>query len=105
MYDDAVDPAETTLAVASIINSQSACHWTAVFEAADCCCSVVKTLPEALDNQHFRARGLFDAEVSNATGKSMTALPIPIAPVFRARSEGAAEYPALGTANNELLQK
>ena len=41
-------------------------EWRPVLAAADCCCSVVNTLEEALAEPHFRARGLFDERVENA---------------------------------------
>ena len=105
LRDDTFDPPATTAAVATIIASKGADYWTALFEVADCCCTVVNTLAEALENPHFRARGLFDAEVLNTAGERMTALPVPIAPAFRARSIDSIEYPALGSANEELLHE
>jgi len=58
------------------------------------------TMQEALDDPHFKARGLFSRKVT-ADGKTVIALPVPVADVFRS---GAVEagYPALGDANGIL---
>lgn len=101
LRDDGRDPEATTQAVARIIAEQSGDHWSEVFEAADCCCSVVRDLRHALQAPHFRARGLFDAEVENEAGERITALPVPVAKVFRVNT-GAVRAPRLGD-NNDLV--
>jgi hypothetical protein len=50
---------------------------------------------------HFVGRGLFDAILSDHSGRSMPALPVPLAPVFRA--SGAWAYPTLGE-DGDLLE-
>ena len=101
MRDDTRDPEATTQAVAHIIAGQSSQHWSEVFEVADCCCSVVQGLQQAFQDPHFRQRGLFDPEVENTAGDRITALPVPIAKLFRANT-GTARAPGLG-ANNDLV--
>jgi len=64
----------------------------------DCCCSVVRSLQQALQDPHFRERGLFDAEVENEAGDRITALPVPVAKGFRVNS-GALRSPSLGSSN------
>jgi hypothetical protein len=44
---------------------------------------------------HFVARGLFANEVATASGKTLPALPLPIAPEFR-ETPGAKKAPGLG---------
>jgi crotonobetainyl-CoA:carnitine CoA-transferase CaiB-like acyl-CoA transferase len=95
--DDARDPAGTRQAVAERIRSASAGEWRARFAGQDVCCSIVATLEEAVENAHFRARGLFERTVT-ADGRRIPALPLPLAAEFRA-PEPAATYPALGEAN------
>ncbi len=70
-------------AVARRIGLRSAAEWEIEFEAANCCCTIVKTLGEAMKDEHFEARGLFEHQVQNHAGAKMAALPVPVAPVFR----------------------
>ena len=62
--------------------------------------AIVATLQEALANPHFRARSLFDHQVS-AGGREIPAIPVPLAPEFRC-GQRVANYPALGEANSLL---
>lgn len=96
LRDDSRDPEATGTAVAALIAAAPAAHWEAVFDRADCCCSIVRTVGEAMQSEHFRARGLFDAEVTNANGARMTALPLPIAKAFRTDARAAGQVPELG---------
>jgi len=81
--DDLRDPQTTRAAVASLIAQRTAAEWKPVLAAADCCATVVTPLEEALRDPHFVGRGLFAYELSIA-GKTLPALPLPIAPQFRA---------------------
>ncbi len=98
--DDSADPAAVTARVRAIIRSGSAAHWEARFAGKDLCCTIVRNVREALDDPHFRARGLFDRRLT-AAGRSIPALPMPIAGAFRA-SNGHDGYPELGEANAEF---
>ncbi len=91
-------------AVGAIIGAEPAKHWQGVFAGRDCCCSIVATLQEALADPHFKARGLFDHLLSNEAGQRLPALPVPIAPRFRAAPETALAAPALGQDNAEIGQ-
>lgn len=81
--DDLARPEETRKAVAKIIAEGTAEQWRPVLAAADCCATIVSTLEEALRDQHFIARGLFDHHVEAASGATMSALSVPIDPHFR----------------------
>jgi crotonobetainyl-CoA:carnitine CoA-transferase CaiB-like acyl-CoA transferase len=81
---DLVDPQATIEAVAAIIAQRTGEQWAPVLAAADCCATIVKSLDEALDDPHFVARGLFAHRVTLQT-KEIPALPLPIAPQFRAK--------------------
>jgi crotonobetainyl-CoA:carnitine CoA-transferase CaiB-like acyl-CoA transferase len=95
--DDSIDAQASKRAVAQRLREKNAAEWQAVFAGKDLCCCVVATMQEALDDAHFNARGLFNRKVS-ADGKSVIALPVPVADVFRsAKIEDG--YPALGSAN------
>ncbi|WP_111731857.1 CaiB/BaiF CoA transferase family protein [Roseovarius amoyensis] len=99
LYDDRRDPDATAQAVATRIAGEPADHWRAVFERADCCCTVVQTLQEALQDPHFQRRGLLDHEVENTDGVRQIALPVPVVGQFRAAPH-AARAPALGADND-----
>lgn len=81
--NDFADPPATREAVAAIIAAETAEHWASRLAAADCCATIVRSLEEALQDPHFVARGLFAHEVSGATGRTMPALPVPIAAALR----------------------
>lgn len=99
--DDKRDPQATKAAVAAAIRSRSAADWERRLEGLDVACAVVRTFEEALNDRHFRSRGLLTRQV-NYGATSMPALPVPVADCFRLdRIAGAA--PALGEANAELL--
>src|SRR5215813_12254917 len=80
---DAADPAATRAAVAAIIVGRTADAWRPVLAAADCCATIVASLDEAMRDPHFVARGLFGHQVAGPAGTAITALPVPIAPIFR----------------------
>ncbi len=93
--DDTHDPKATRNAVAKIIASRTAGQWRPVFAVADCCATIVTTLEQALRDPHFAGRGLFAHAVESASGKTMPALPLPIAPELRA-PPGRKRVPPLG---------
>jgi alpha-methylacyl-CoA racemase len=100
--DDRRDPAATKARVAAIIRSQDAAHWRARFAGEDVCCAVVASLDEAVRDPHVVGRGLFAGMLTDGAGRSMPALPVPLAPVFRAARP--ASYPSLGE-DNDLLDE
>jgi len=81
--DDLAHSEATRKAVAKVIAEGTAEQWRPVLAAADCCATIVSTLDDALRDQHFVERGLFDHRIEAASGASMTALPVPIDPHFR----------------------
>jgi alpha-methylacyl-CoA racemase len=96
--DDRNDPAATKARVAEIIRNRNAAHWRARFAGEDVCCNVVASLEEAVRDPHFVARGLFAGVLSDGAGRSIPALPVPLAPLFRAAR--AASYSKLGEDNH-----
>jgi crotonobetainyl-CoA:carnitine CoA-transferase CaiB-like acyl-CoA transferase len=100
--DDKRDPKSTIARVSEIIASKSAAEWLPIFDKADCCCSIVQDLRAALDDPHFKARGLFAARVRNAKGESIPAIPVPITRPLRPNPAGDGEAPALGAHNKEF---
>ena len=103
LIDDAKDPLATKHGVAARIATQTADEWRTAFKGEDLCCSVVATMREAMDDPHFRARGLFARKVATDAG-AVTAMPVPVADAFRS-SEVTLGYPRLGEANDDLIAK
>lgn len=101
LRDDIADPVATARAVAAIIAARPAAHWRAVFERADCCCTIVQDLAAALADPQFRARGTFARALAGPDGAQIAALPLPVAPVLRPDT-AARPAPALG-ADDALL--
>ncbi|MFZ4807566.1 MAG: CaiB/BaiF CoA transferase family protein [Hyphomicrobiaceae bacterium] len=102
LVDDGRDPAATKAGCAAIIRARPSDHWRPILAEADCCCTIVATLEEALADPHFKARGQFDARVANAEGSTQTAVPMPIARQFRPTADKAVRAPLLGEHNGEL---
>ncbi len=103
LRDDRPDPQATRAAVAAIIAGQPAAHWREKLEPRDCCCTVVRTLDEALADPHLTARGLFDAQAEEPGGRRLVSTPLPLAPVFRDRLPGLRRVAASGEDTEELL--
>jgi crotonobetainyl-CoA:carnitine CoA-transferase CaiB-like acyl-CoA transferase len=99
LRNDALNPAATIARVADIIRSKAAAHWCEVFQGEDVCCAIVASLAEALEDSHFRMRGLFD-HVLTADARSIPAVPVPLAPEFRRAVPRG--YPRLGEGNRLL---
>jgi len=100
--EDRKNPAATKQAVAHRLREKTAAEWQTVFAGKDVCCCVMATVEQALNDAHFKSRGVFRRTLS-ADGKSIAALPVPVAEEFRSANTEA-DYPALGNANN-LLKK
>ena len=90
---------ETTVKaeVARIISTRVAEYWQQRFAGQDVCCCIVVSIEEALADPHFAARGIFDRKLTDA-GRSLPALPVPIAEQFRGDKRDG-DYPALGEGN------
>lgn len=90
-------------AVSRLIAARPAAHWQAVFEDADCCCTIVATPEEAAADPHFAARSLFNRR-SGTDEAQIPALPVAIAAAFRAPpSPKPVAAPRLGEANADYL--
>lgn len=103
LRDDRADPAATLAEIARIIASRPAAHWREVFERADCCCTIVRNLQDAMSDPHFRERGIFSAKIAGENGASMTALPVPISPQFRAPAQQQGAAPRHGADTKRLV--
>jgi crotonobetainyl-CoA:carnitine CoA-transferase CaiB-like acyl-CoA transferase len=96
LRDDSRDPEATIRRVAEIIGGRPSDHWAGVFEKADCCCTIVHTLEEAMADPQFTARQVFARKISGPDKSEMAALPTIIAPDFQADSENPPAAPELG---------
>ena len=94
-FNDFRDPQATREAVARLIVARTSDEWRPIFAAADCCTTIVVPLEQAMRDPHFVKRGLFDHTIESGSGKTMPALPLPIAPEFRDQP-GAKKAPKLG---------
>lgn len=100
-HDDTGDPEGVKQAVARRIAMRSSDDWRSIFKGRDVCCNIVATLEEALNDRHYRERGLFDWAIE-AEERTLPALPVPIDRQFRDRASSRG-YPALGADNSMLL--
>ena len=104
LRDAAADPKRTADRIADIIAGEDADHWARRFQGVDCCCSIVATLQDALKDPHFIARGVFEHRLTNEEGRTTSALPTPIASLFRSAPERTETAPSLGAHNGEYCQ-
>jgi alpha-methylacyl-CoA racemase len=102
LIDDRRDPQRTIARVAEIIASRSAEKWQPVFDAADCCCSIVQDLRGATSDPHFTARGVFARKLSNDRGETIPALPLPLANDLQKRDAKPLSAPQPGANNVEF---
>ncbi len=99
--DDSRDPAATGEAVARCVAAHDAAWWEAALAGRDACCTVVRSLEEAVADPHFAARGLFARRVGLAAG-AIPALPVPLDPALR-RDEGRRDAPRVGADNEAII--
>ncbi len=100
--DDARDPAAAIARVAEIIAVRTAAEWEPIFDKADCCCSIMQDVRAALDDPHFKARGVFAPRLVNENGETLPAVPVPINRSLRPGAATDASAPALGAHNEEF---
>ncbi|HSG95035.1 MAG TPA: CaiB/BaiF CoA-transferase family protein [Afifellaceae bacterium] len=81
--DDSQDSDKSRKAIAAAIAARTAAEWQPILAAADCCASVMTPLAEAMQDPHFRGRGLFDHAVGDEDGYLPAAV-VPIDRQFRA---------------------
>jgi alpha-methylacyl-CoA racemase len=98
---DSFAPA-TIVRIEAIIGSRPSAFWRERIAGRDCCCSIVATLREALEDPQFAARGLMARRLVNEAGVQTPALPTPIDAAFRADAAEVLSAPALGAHNAEF---
>lgn len=103
LRDDRRNPQATRAAIAAIIAGESAAHWRTHLEPLDCCCTVVRTLEEAVADPHVTARGLLDAQAQEPGGRRLVSTPLPLAPVFRDKAAETRRVAASGADTRIVL--
>lgn len=103
LTDDGRDPAATIQRIGEIMRARPSNYWDQLFEATDCCCTIVRSVAEAHADPHFAERGLFEEQLGNERGAVMAALPTPIVRSARAPASHTINAPALGEHNDEVL--
>ena len=71
------------------------------WNATDTCCTVVRTLEEAVRDLHFKARGVFERKVE-IPGHVLPALPVPVVPALRTPGASAGA-PRVGQDNEAII--
>ena len=88
--------------IRKIIGQKEKNYWLDVFNKADCCCSIVKSIEEAINDNHFKVRKIFENKIINNLGEEIPALPIPVDMQFR-KDQKRASAPSLGDINDQFL--
>ncbi len=102
LRDDARDPRATIAAVAACVKARDAAWWETELAGKDTCCTVVRTLEEAVRDIHFQARGVFSRRVQ-VPGHVLPALPVPVVAPLRTPGERA-PAPSVGEDNEAIMR-
>ena len=88
--------------IRKIIGQKNKDYWLEIFNKADCCCSIVKSIEEAINDNHFKVRKIFENKIINNLGEEIPALPIPVDMQFR-KDQKRASAPSLGDINDQFF--
>ena len=88
--------------IRKIIGQKEKNYWLDVFNKADCCCSIVKSIEEAINDNHFKVRKIFENKIVNNLGEEIPALPIHVDMQFR-KVQKRASAPTLGNINDQFF--
>ena len=88
--------------IRKIIGQKNKKYWVEVFNKVDCCCSIVKSIEEAINDNHFKVRNIFERKIINNLGEEIPALPIPVDMQFR-KDQKRASAPSLGDINDQFF--
>ncbi len=88
--------------IRKIIGQKNKNYWLEAFDKADCCCSIVKSIEEAINDNHFKVRKIFENKIINDLGEEIPALPIPVDMQFR-KDQKRASAPSLGDINDQFF--
>ena len=103
-FEDMEDNQEEVITkIREIIILKDKDYWAHLFNEADCCCSTVKSIEEAINDNHFKIRNVFEKQIANEEGQIIPALPIPIDSQFR-KIKKVEKAPRLGSDNSDLIK-
>ena len=88
--------------IRKIISQKNKKEWQVIFDKADCCCCVVKSLQEATKDNHFKFRKIFNRHVNLSEKCVIPSIPLPISKQFL-NSNLSDNYPILGENNKKIL--
>ena len=88
--------------IRKIIGQKEKNYWLDLFNKTDCCCSIVKSIEDAINDNHFKVRKIFENKIINNLGEEIPALPIPIDMQFR-KDQKRASAPSLGDINDQFF--
>jgi crotonobetainyl-CoA:carnitine CoA-transferase CaiB-like acyl-CoA transferase len=88
--------------VARCVAAHDAAWWEAALAGKDTCCTLVRTLEEAVRDIHFQARGVFARKVE-IPGHVLPALPVPVVAALRTQA-ASAPAPRVGEGNEEIIR-
>jgi crotonobetainyl-CoA:carnitine CoA-transferase CaiB-like acyl-CoA transferase len=95
--NDGAEPSEVYDRVSEILAGKTGAEWLALFDGEEVCVERIQTPGEAINDPHFRERGVFDQELLLYNGTTIPAMPLPLSRQF-VRS-GAVGYPKHGDLN------
>ncbi len=95
--DDRRDPEGTMRRLRELVAAKPASHWRDAFAKADCCCTLLEGLADAVKDPHVVERGVFAHRLESEAGVMIPALPVPVVPGFRADPAVALASPSLGS--------
>jgi crotonobetainyl-CoA:carnitine CoA-transferase CaiB-like acyl-CoA transferase len=79
LRDDRRDPEATRAEIRRIVGERDSAAWQAILAPLDCCCTLVASLDEALEDPHFRDRGL----MAYAAAQGGATIPLAALPLSR----------------------
>ncbi len=97
-----IDNKKVLKRIKKIILQKNKKDWDIIFKKADCCCCVVKSLQEAIKDNHFKFRKIFERTVNFMKESTIPGLPVPISKQFL-NSNMKDTFPILGQNNKDLI--
>ncbi len=91
--------------IQGIIQEKSSSHWRSVFQDRDVCAVVANTLEEAVQDDHYNERLVFNRKIRAESGDLVNALPMPLIPGMMVESRFEQTVPRLGEHNLEYGMK
>ncbi|MCD8516001.1 MAG: CoA transferase [Burkholderiaceae bacterium] len=101
-FKDADPMASITEKIAARIEQEPLAYWLEKLANQDVCVNEIKTLEQAIHDEHFIARKVFSKNVTTPDGNTISALPVPVCQQFCDQSPSK-QSPALETTDVQWL--